>query len=120
MTRCGATKDGGEPTPHRNPCLAVMDISFVLSRHKTRNTNLLFWKWLMLDQVRIRVSMEEPMRRLSIAAAVLLCLFFGTNGHAQVINAALTGTVSDSSGALIPGVEITATQTGTGVVSTAL
>jgi hypothetical protein len=38
----------------------------------------------------------------------------------QVINATLSGTVSDGTGALIPGVEISATQTETGVVSTVL
>src|SRR2546425_7087728 len=55
-------------------------------------------------------------RGLSITAAVLFCVFLAT-GFAQVVNATLSGTVSDASGALIPGVEITATQTGTGVVS---
>ena len=60
------------------------------------------------------------MRRLSITAAVLLCLLFGLSGLAQVVNATLSGTVSDSSGALIPGTEITAKHTGTGVVSAAV
>jgi hypothetical protein len=42
-------------------------------------------------------------------------------GWSQVgTNASLSGTVSDPSGALIPGVEVTATQTGTSVVSTAV
>ncbi|MBI2149473.1 MAG: carboxypeptidase regulatory-like domain-containing protein, partial [Acidobacteria bacterium] len=58
------------------------------------------------------------MRGLSITATVLFSVFFLSNGFAQVINATLSGTVSDASGALIPGVEITATQTGTGVIST--
>jgi hypothetical protein len=55
-------------------------------------------------------------RGLSITA--VLFFVFGANGFTQVINATLSGTVTDASGALIPGVEITATQTGTGVVST--
>ena len=59
------------------------------------------------------------MRRL-LVTAVLLCLLIGLGGFAQVINATLSGTVSDSSGALIPGTEITAKHTGTGVVSTAV
>src|SRR6185295_9430698 len=59
------------------------------------------------------------MRGLSITAAVLFYFFLAT-GFAQVVNATLSGTVSDGSGALIPGVEITATQTGTGVVSMAV
>ena len=57
------------------------------------------------------------MTRLQSTAVVLLFLFFGTNSSAQVINATLSGTVSDGSGALIPGVEITAMHTATGVVS---
>src|SRR5881227_3922805 len=54
-------------------------------------------------------------------APVLVYLFFAINGFAQVgINATLSGTVSDVSGALIPGVEVTATNSGTGVAATAL
>ncbi|MBI2150988.1 MAG: carboxypeptidase regulatory-like domain-containing protein, partial [Acidobacteria bacterium] len=53
--------------------------------------------------------------------AALVCLLIGINAFSQVgINATLSGTVSDPTGALIPGVEVTATNTGTGVVSTAL
>jgi len=55
-----------------------------------------------------------------IGAAIVLCLLSGSSGFAQVINATLSGTVADASSALIPGVEITATNTGTGVVSTAV
>src|SRR5881397_3378019 len=58
------------------------------------------------------------MNRDFVRAAIAACFLFGINGFAQVINATLSGTVSDATGALIPGVEITATQTGTGVVST--
>jgi hypothetical protein len=51
-------------------------------------------------------------------ASVVAFLFFAINGFTQVINATLSGTVTDATGALIPGVEITATETETGVVST--
>jgi len=48
-------------------------------------------------------------------------MFFASNGFGQVgINATLSGTISDSSGALIPGVTVTATNEATGVESTAL
>src|ERR671935_172413 len=60
------------------------------------------------------------MKGLLAAATAAACLLFAMNGFAQVINATLGGTVTDATGALIPGVEITATQTETGVVSTAL
>src|SRR5262245_17787470 len=60
------------------------------------------------------------MNGLFTRAAVGFCLFFALNGFGQVINATLNGTVTDATGALIPGVEITATQTQTGVVSTAI
>ncbi len=59
------------------------------------------------------------MNGLFARAAVVVCLFFAMDGFAQVINATLSGTVTDATGALIPGVEITATQIETGVVSTA-
>jgi hypothetical protein len=54
----------------------------------------------------------------AVAAIFLCCSCLGTNGLAQVINATLSGTVSDNSGALIPGVEITATHIETSVAST--
>jgi hypothetical protein len=60
------------------------------------------------------------MKRFQVAAAVLLSFIFALSGLTQVINATLSGTVSDPSGALIPGAEITAKQTGTGVVSTVI
>src|SRR5580765_4789748 len=54
------------------------------------------------------------------AAVLLVCLVFSINTFAQTTNATLGGTVSDASGALIPGVMITATNTGTGIVNTTL
>jgi hypothetical protein len=58
------------------------------------------------------------MKANCVRTAALFCLLFANNGFAQVINATLSGTVADTSGALIPGVEIKATHTGTGVVTT--
>jgi len=60
------------------------------------------------------------MRRLIVAAVLLLCLVPSVNTLAQTSNATLGGTVADSSRALIPGVTITATNTGTGVITTVL
>ncbi|PYS34610.1 MAG: hypothetical protein DMG14_29050, partial [Acidobacteria bacterium] len=60
---------------------------------------------------------EEIMKKLAAAALLLLCLFFA-NAIAQTTNATLGGTVSDATGALIPGVSITATNTQTGIVTT--
>src|SRR5947207_15334579 len=58
------------------------------------------------------------MNGLFARTAAVVCLFFAIDGFAQVINATLSGTVTAATGALIPGVEITATETETGVVST--
>src|SRR5262245_55213335 len=57
--------------------------------------------------------------RLKVLCAAVLFLSISQPVHtfAQV-NAILGGTVSDSSGALIPGVEVTATNINTGIVST--
>src|SRR5262245_22067734 len=61
------------------------------------------------------------MRGIWIATVFIGLLFFATAGVAQEgINASLSGTVSDASGALIPGVEVTAKNTATGVTATTL
>jgi hypothetical protein len=53
--------------------------------------------------------------------AVVVCLILAVSGWSQTgINASLSGTVADSTGALIPGVEVVARQTETGVASNAL
>ena len=44
---------------------------------------------------------------------LLLCLFIAPSLQAQVVNATLTGTVKDSSGAVIAGAKVVATNTGT-------
>src|SRR5678809_1486915 len=55
------------------------------------------------------------------AEFALLCLMSAITAFGQVgINATLGGTVSDPTGALIPGVEVTAKNTETGVTSTSL
>jgi Carboxypeptidase regulatory-like domain len=50
----------------------------------------------------------------------LVCVFMATVSLAQINNATLTGTVADATGAVLPGVAITATNTATGVVTTAV
>src|SRR5689334_9756714 len=62
---------------------------------------------------------EDLMKTLQITS-VILSLFFSAYLSAQTTNATLGGTVSDASGALIPGVTITATNVQTGIVNTAL
>src|SRR5262245_3686173 len=56
------------------------------------------------------------MKRLIAAVSSLLLIVF-TNSFAQTTNATLGGTVSDSTGALIPGVTVTSTNTQTGIVT---
>jgi hypothetical protein len=60
------------------------------------------------------------MKKLLRGALVLLCLFLSTSAFAQSSNATLGGTVSDSTGALIPGVTVTATNVATGIVTTVI
>src|SRR5262245_25778694 len=55
-----------------------------------------------------------------LAAVAALCLFLCTSVFAQTSNSTLGGTVVDTSGALLPGVTITATNTETGIVNTTL
>ena len=58
------------------------------------------------------------MRQLLLFTALLFV--FSTNLFAQTANATLGGTISDTTGALIPGVMVTATNAETGIVTTAL
>ncbi|HEY2384376.1 MAG TPA: carboxypeptidase-like regulatory domain-containing protein [Terriglobia bacterium] len=61
------------------------------------------------------------MRGTRITAALAVCLLLAVSGLAQEgINAALSGTVSDNTGALVPGVEVTAKNLATGVASTTI
>src|SRR5207244_1739058 len=59
------------------------------------------------------------MKRFFIAA-LLVCLVLPAITFAQSSNATVSGSVSDVSGALIPGVSITAANTQTGIVTTVL
>src|SRR5437762_10470927 len=60
------------------------------------------------------------MKNVLVSAVVFLVVILSTHTFAQTSNATLGGTVSDASGALIPGVTLTATNTGTGIVTTVL
>src|SRR5438132_7756659 len=55
------------------------------------------------------------MKKIFLTAGLLFFLLAGTNAFAQ---SRITGTAADASGALIPGVSVTATNTQTGVVTT--
>ena len=61
------------------------------------------------------------MKLQHVAIAIIACLLAVWLGFGQTgISASLGGAVTDASGALIPGVEVTATNTGTGVTGTAI
>src|SRR5437867_13422127 len=60
------------------------------------------------------------MKVLNVMLAALLALLVAAPALSQSTNATVTGTIADSTGALIPGVTVTATNTATGVVNTAL
>ncbi len=60
------------------------------------------------------------MNRFFVAASLLCILLLPALAFAQSSNASVSGTISDSSGARIPGVTVTATNTSTGVVSNAI
>src|SRR5438552_11039164 len=61
------------------------------------------------------------MRGIHITIGLAACLTFATAVFAQEgINGTLSGTVSDATVALIPGVEVTAKNTATGVMSTTI
>src|SRR6266700_1950093 len=59
------------------------------------------------------------MKKCFVSATLVLSLLASRQAFAQV-NAVLSGTVSDASGALIPGVEVTAKNINTGITDTRL
>src|SRR5438128_5380548 len=60
------------------------------------------------------------MRKSIVAAAVLLCAVTCTQAFGQISNATVSGTIEDATHAVLPGVTITATNTATGVTTTAV
>jgi hypothetical protein len=59
------------------------------------------------------------MGKLFAGSTMLACLLLLGNAFAQSTNASLSGTVQDSTQAVVAGATVTATNTETGVVSTA-
>ena len=55
--------------------------------------------------------------RGALLKSVLLCTCLAMQALGQSSNARVSGTVNDASGAVLPGVEVTATNSGTGVVT---
>ena len=60
------------------------------------------------------------MKKLFFTAAALLCLLVSISAFAQSTAGTIGGTAADASGAVIPGVTVTATNTQTGIVTTVL
>ena len=60
------------------------------------------------------------MRGLKILLVFLSAMLLVAPAFSQGTNATVTGTIADSTGALIPGVSVTATNTATGVVNTVI
>src|ERR1700748_671177 len=58
----------------------------------------------------------KKMRILAFLVPVALCVFFSALSQAQTIRGGINGTITDSSGASVRGVKVTATDTATSVV----
>jgi len=67
-------------------------------------------------------QLEVGMKRnaICVLAALLACALAGATIWAQATTAQITGTVKDQTGAVLPGVEVTVTQTATGAKRTAV
>lgn len=66
----------------------------------------------------VRARTSEMLHAFATVAAVTLILL--SPCYAQVVTATLTGTVTDSSGAVVPGAKVTATETSTGTARSTL
>src|SRR5215471_25256 len=67
-----------------------------------------------------KFTLGEEMSKSIIGAAAMLFVIACTQAYGQVSNATVSGTIEDSTKALLPGVTVTATNTATGVVTTAV
>jgi hypothetical protein len=63
---------------------------------------------------------DKPMKRLIVLAALLAILVLPPQTFCQSSFASLSGTINDSTGAIVPGVKVTATNAATGISSTTL
>src|SRR5215475_6646655 len=62
--------------------------------------------------------MRRNHMKRSLWISVCLCVCFAVHAFGQSSNARVSGTVTDASGAVLPGVEVKATNSATGVVTT--
>ena len=60
------------------------------------------------------------MKRLIVFTALLAILVLTPQAFSQSSFASLSGTINDSTGAIVPGVKVTATNVGTGITNTAI
>src|SRR5262249_1304335 len=65
------------------------------------------------------IGEDRTVKKIASLSLVLLCVALSNAAFAQV-NAVLSGTVGDATGALIPGVEVTAKNVNTGITDTRL
>src|SRR5439155_9064584 len=63
---------------------------------------------------------EDVVRKLWVLKVVLVCAALSVQAWGQANNATVSGTIQDTSGAVLPGVTVTAINNATGVASTAL
>src|ERR1700757_651945 len=69
---------------------------------------------MMLTISQLQATKRHKMRKINYLLT-LLCLFVANSSVFAQATAQISGTVKDQSGAVLPGVEVTATQTDTGI-----
>jgi Carboxypeptidase regulatory-like domain len=70
-----------------------------------------------LTQMIVKTNFYKTL--LAVFATAGMALLLTSSGHAQTDTGRVTGTVTDSTGALLPGAAVTLTNTGTGAIQTA-
>jgi hypothetical protein len=96
--------------PPQNPSLPSFVLTFKFQSTIIRIKNL--------QTLAVNLIFRGLTMRRSFAASTVLCLLLSLTAFSQSENATVGGTVQDSTGAFIPGVSVTATNTATGVVTT--
>ena len=63
-------------------------------------------------------KVRNMIRSAKLAGVTLVLLLLSVSAHAQILYGSITGTVTDKTGAVIPGVAVTITNQGTAAVRT--
>src|SRR5262245_31927097 len=99
-------------------CPFVLTFRIALDNHSQQEIPTMSCNACSAGVLLLQVLEGGKMRRGIVLTALLLTVLAARTSWSQSTNATVGGTVQDPTGAFIPGVNVTATNTGTGITTT--